>query len=43
MHFSTGGVKQDYGATGVVYDEGSVYERLSKLTDVRKARGKLYS
>lgn len=43
MHFSTGGVKQDYGATGVVYDVGSVYERLSKLTDVRKARGKLYS
>jgi len=43
MHCSTGGVKQDYGATGVLYDVGSVYERLSKLTDVRKARGKLYS
>jgi predicted transposase YbfD/YdcC len=43
MHFSIGGVGQDYGATGVLYDVGSVYERLSKLTDVRKAQGKLYS
>lgn len=42
MHFSTEGVEQDYGATGVVYDVGSVYERLSKLTDLRKAKGKLY-
>lgn len=42
MHFSTGQIKQDYGATGVVYDVGSVYERLSKLTDMRKAQGKLY-
>lgn len=43
MHFSTSGVLQDYGTTGVVYDVGSVYERLSRLSDVRKARGKLYS
>jgi predicted transposase YbfD/YdcC len=42
MHFSTAGVQQDYGATGVLYDVGSVYERLSKLTDMRKAKGKLY-
>lgn len=42
MHFSTGRIQQDYGATGVLYDVGSVYERLSKLTDVRKAQGKLY-
>ena len=42
MHFSTGRIKQEYGATGVLYDVGSVYEGLSKLTDVRKARGKLY-
>lgn len=42
MHFSTGRIKQDYGATGVLYDVGSVYDRLSQLTDVRKARGKLY-
>ena len=42
MHFSTGHIKQEYGATGVLYDVGSVYEGLSQLTDVRKARGKLY-
>ena len=47
MHFNTkapqaGGVQQDYGATGVLYDVGSVYEGLSGLTDVRKARGQLY-
>jgi predicted transposase YbfD/YdcC len=36
------GVKQDDGATGVLYDVGSVYEGLSKLTDIRKAKGKLY-
>ena len=38
----TGGVQQDYGASGVLYDVGSVYEGLAKLTDVRKARGQLY-
>ena len=42
MHCSTGKVKQEYSAAGVVYDVGSVYERLAKLTDRRKARGKLY-
>lgn len=43
MHCSTKGVKQDYGATGILYDVGSVYERLIKLTDIRKAKGKLYA
>ena len=42
MHCSIGNVKQDYGATGVLYDVGSVYEGLSKLTDMRKPQGKLY-
>ncbi len=42
MHCSTGGVKQDDGATEVLYDVGSVYEGLLKLTDVRQARGKRY-
>lgn len=42
MHCSTAGVKQDYGATGILYDVGSVYEGLSKLTDMRKPQGKLY-
>lgn len=42
MHYSASRVKQDYGATGILYDLGSVYEGLSKITDKRKARGKLY-
>ena len=42
MHCSIAGVKQDYGATGILYDVGSVYEGLCKLTDIRKAQGKLY-
>jgi predicted transposase YbfD/YdcC len=42
MHYSASRVKQDYGATGVLYDLGSVYEGLSKITDKRKARGKIY-
>ena len=43
MHFSIAGVPQDYGATGILYDAGSVYEGLCKLTDIRKAKGKLYA
>lgn len=43
MHSSTGPVAQDYGMTGILYDGGSVYERLTKLTDRRKAKGKLYA
>ena len=42
MHYSASRVKQDYGATGVLYDLGSVYEGLTKITDQRKARGKIY-
>ncbi len=42
MHYSASRVKQDYGATGMLYDLGSVYEGLSKITDKRKARGKIY-
>ncbi len=34
---------QDYGASGILYEVGSVYGRLLKLTDIRKARGKLYA
>ena len=36
-------VRQEYGFTGMIYDLGSVYEGLCKLTDVRKAKGKIYS
>jgi len=42
MHCSIAGVQQDYGATGILYDVGSVYEGLCKLTDIRKAKGKQY-
>ena len=42
MHYSASRVKQDYGATGILYDLGSVYEGLSNITDKRKARGKIY-
>jgi predicted transposase YbfD/YdcC len=42
MHYSASRVKQEYGATGILYDQGSVYEGFSKITDKRKARGKLY-
>ena len=43
MHCSIGHVQQDDGMTGILYDVGSVYERLTKLTDLRKAKGKLYA
>lgn len=43
MDCSTGHVQQDYGITGILYDVGSVYEGLRKLTDLRKAKGKLYA
>ena len=34
---------QEISAEGVVYDKGSVYERIQGLQDLRKARGKRYS
>jgi len=43
MDFSTGRIGQEYGPTGMVYDKGSLYDRFIKLTDVRKAQGKIYS
>ena len=43
MDSSTRKVRQEYGPTGIIYDLGSVYEGLLKLTDVRKAKGKIYS
>ncbi len=42
MGYSESRVKQDYGATGVLYDLESLYEGLSKFTDKRKAQGKIY-
>lgn len=43
MDCSIAGVQQEYGATGIVYDEGSVYAGLCQLTDIRKAKGKQYA
>ena len=41
MHFGTMCTRQDHAVTGVLYDMRSVYEGLSQLSDMRKAREKL--
>jgi predicted transposase YbfD/YdcC len=43
MDYSRIGKGQEISEDGVIYEKGSVYERLHKLTDKRKARGKRYS
>ena len=43
MEYSTVRKDQEISADGVIYDKGSVYDRLHKLEDLRKARGKQYS
>jgi predicted transposase YbfD/YdcC len=43
MDYSRIGNGQEISEDGVIYDKGSVYERLHTLTDKRKARGKRYS
>lgn len=43
MEYSTVRKGQEISAEGVIYDKGSVYDRLHKLQDLRKARGKQYS
>ena len=43
MDFSTLKPWQEVSETGVIYEIGSIYARLLKLTDLRKARGKQYS
>jgi len=43
MEYSTANLGQEISATGIEYERGSVYERLGKLTDLRKANGKRYS
>lgn len=42
MEYSTVGRHQDISAEGVIFDKGSVYDRLERLTDLRKARGQRY-
>ena len=41
MYFGTMCTKQDHAVTGVLYDMRRVYEGLSQLSDMRKAREKL--
>jgi hypothetical protein len=41
MHFGTLCTKLDHAVMGVLYDMRSVYEGLSQMLDMRKAREKL--
>lgn len=43
MDFSILGKGQDICINGVIFDQSSIYDRLHKLSDLRKARGKRYS
>lgn len=43
MEYSTGCIEQEISANGIVFEKGSVYDHLGKLTDLRKANGKRYS
>ena len=43
MDFSILGRCQDICINGVIFDKSSIYDRLHKLSDLRKARGKRYS
>jgi hypothetical protein len=43
MQYSTGKIEREISANGIEFDKGSVYDRLNKLTDLRKAKGKRYS
>ena len=43
MQYSIGKIEREISANGIEFDKGSVYDRLSKLTDLRKAKGKRYS
>ena len=43
MQYSTGRMERELSANGIEYEKGSVYERLGKLTDLRKPKGKRYS
>lgn len=43
MQYSTVRIQREISANGIEFDKGSVYARLYKLTDLRKANGKQYS
>src|SRR5215211_5047721 len=42
MHCSIARIEREISATGIEFDQGSVYDRLCKLTDLRRANGKRY-
>jgi predicted transposase YbfD/YdcC len=43
MEYSTGRIDCEISYNGIEYEKDSVYDRLGRLTDLRKARGKRYS
>ncbi|MBM3126600.1 MAG: ISAs1 family transposase [Chloroflexi bacterium] len=43
MQYSTRCIEKEISANGIEFEKGSVYDRLGKLTDLRKAKGKRYS
>lgn len=43
MEYSTAEKEREISVDGIEFDRGSIYDRLSKLTDIRKAKGKRYS
>ena len=42
MQYSTARIEREISATGIEFDQGSVYDRLCKLTDLRGINGKRY-
>lgn len=42
MHCSIARNEREISANGIEFDQGSVYDRLCKLTDLRGAHGKRY-
>jgi len=43
MQYSMTRIEREISANGIEFDKGSVYDRLCKLTDMRKPKGKQYS
>jgi len=43
MQYNRTRLEREISANGIEFDQGSVYDRLSQLTDLRKAKGKRYS
>jgi predicted transposase YbfD/YdcC len=42
MQYSTAKIEREISANGIEFDQGSVYDRLCKLTDLRGVNGKRY-